>query len=445
VKKGKGAANRRQQHIARRRWLHDVERQRLKGEFWRRQAETRAKTSDKPYRSSIMDLLSKEPYVAPKRRPKGGVLRFEIPTVFSLSRNSEETIRVLKTIATAARRHRVPRVVLDHRKVTYNGLGADTVLGLVLSEIQQESKATSGAYIKGFKPKDRSIQRMMEEVGAVRALNDFGDRFKVDFRSTSRVFRFHNRHKSGIVDPLELDVVTRTVRKFADHLNECLSLIGKELSDDGMQRLLEYVSEVLSNADEHSRTADWAAVAYIDGADKDLIYRSVIVSIGATMAENFESLPRDSYAWDSVKRYVESHESKGFFGNGWSPADLLTVVALQGDISSENRSAEDTRGQGTVDLIEFFQAVRAECSPDNAVLSEMHILSGSSLIKFDGTYPMKKDEEGRSVIAFNSSNSLDELPDRKYVKALRDAVFPGVMISVAIPLAGTSLQQMQEA
>lgn len=438
--RGVGRKRRLQNRLAEERWRHDLRRRSLK------KAQRIARQSSKPdvaaeYRSVVLDSFCIDRFTERSKRPRGTVARFTIPAVFSLSRNAEESISFLRRVAKAARSCRNPRIILDHRKVKYMGLAADTVLGLILNEIQREAEAASRAYIKGYKPVDPAIRKMMDEVGSVRAVHEYEERLKVDLKSNERVFRFYHRYKSGLIDPFDTDVVARTVQRFADHMNACLALVDMELTESGMQRLLEYVSEVISNADEHSTTREWAAVGYVDVQADEVVYQCVIASVGATMAQKFTKLPRDSFAWNCVEPYLERHRKKGLFGSGWKQEDLLAVVCLQGDISSMNESREGTRGQGTVDLIEFFQSVHDECQgSDNA--TEMHILTGTTLMKFDGAHRMLPDPDtGRKTIAFNAANSLEDRPSPEHVRVLNAGLnFPGVVISVRLPLGESAVR-----
>jgi len=65
----------------------------------------------------------------------------------------------------------------------------------------------------------------------------------------------------------------------------------------------------------------------------------------------------------------------------------------------------------------------------------MCILSGSTFIKFDGTYRMVMDGHGRKIIAFNKQGSLFKPPDEKFVQVLPGASFPGTILAIRFPLA----------
>jgi hypothetical protein len=69
----------------------------------------------------------------------------------------------------------------------------------------------------------------------------------------------------------------------------------------------------------------------------------------------------------------------------------------------------------------------------------MALLSGSTFILFDGTYSMQASAGGKSIIAFNKANDLEQRPDRKYVRGLDGVEFPGTMICLQFPLAKSAV------
>lgn len=158
-----------------------------------------------------------------------------------------------------------------------------------------------------------------------------------------------------------------------------------------------------------------------------------------TIAETLKKLPRDHYTTQQIAPYIAKHQGRRFFGANWAEDDLLTLIALQSQVSCKNESPADTRGNGTVDLIEFFQKVHAdgeEIGADGAG-PRMALLSGSTHILFDGTYQLRENSNGTKVIAFNEENDLEMKPDPKYVHRLK-AKFPGTVISIRFPLVGSS-------
>lgn len=429
--------------------MDDLERKKsLDLERWKRRVERKGKQYNAGnerrrggplqdrYRSKVLDLYC--PYVPFKARKKKKAPRFMVPSRFSMSNNTDETLGFFQRLVEYARTARTPRILVDHRNVVEMGLAADTVLGVLLKEISRECRHKRGYSMRGLHAKNREIRQMMEEIGCVRVMTDksLEDMWKitVDMKPTANVFRYRN---SGTikVSGMIVDRKSEAAAQFSNHIDSCLAAVKKRLSPQGRSNLLQYFGEIVSNADEHSGTSEWVVCGYIDLNDKDLIYRCTIISFGESLASTFQALDPGAYAMKDVSEYLDLHRGSGFFTKSWREEDLISVFALQGDISSKNVNAASTRGQGTVDFIEFFQSVSLGCV-GHEVDADMTLLSGATKIKFDGRYHMKRNDiTGRKTIAFNERNDLNEPPDASAVVALDKFCFPGVSISISAPLA----------
>jgi hypothetical protein len=185
---------------------------------------------------------------------------------------------------------------------------------------------------------------------------------------------------------------------------------------------------VLTNAQEHPGITDWTLIGYFD--TKTQQFEVAIINFGKTISETFLELARTSYTYRQVGGYV-SRIRRLRTGRKFSEQALVTVAALQGQISSKNKSTSDTRGQGSVEMVEFFQVV-SENSDKN--VPQMVMISGSTHITFDPKYKMGEWRGRPYTIAFNASNTLDEPPDARAVNALKNVFFPGTIIAIRFPL-----------
>ncbi len=202
-----------------------------------------------------------------------------------------------------------------------------------------------------------------------------------------------------------------------------------------MQTLGAYLGEILANAEDHAGYLDWTVQGYLDNTLDVPMCEIAIFNFGRSIAESLQSVDEHGYTWKQVSPYLDMHTQRKLFGRTWREEDLLTVIALQGNVSRLNTSEQTTRGQGTVELIDFFQRINDVCNGDTGS-ARMAIVSGSTYILFDGTYRMEVQEEGAGkVIAFNSDNDLYQRPDPKFVKNLGDQRFPGTIISIKFPLS----------
>lgn len=419
-------------------WLHDVEREKKKAE--RRRVE-QARYLKKPqglrerYRSIPLRLMAERcAEQLSSDAVKAG--RFQAPKNFSLHHNPQETLREIFKIAKYAKSSRpVLRINVDLRRVTQMDLAADSLLAIVLKEIKNECFNVRRSSIRGTYPSSSELQRELQEIGTIKVLMaDPGrDNIEISLNEDVKVFRYRQTG-SEIIRTLDAsDTVESVTEKFANHVNRCLGTIGYELTEMGRRNLCDYVGEVLTNAQEHAGIKDWTIVGYLDVDAK--IFKTAVINFGKSYEDTFVDLEEDSYAWCQVKGYLQRHADTAQKKYGLSKGSLLTVAALQGKVSSKNLSSADTRGQGTVAMIEFFQRIHDVCSGHNRFPTEMAVISGSTHITFDGLYRLKKDDRtGRDVIAFNGENDLRKLPDGKVVKTMPGVHFPGTIISINFPL-----------
>ena len=422
--------------VVAKRWRKELRRRRRKKE--KRRLDLRPEEGHRPYKSPILNLFSGG---ARGRGQKLSPKTFVAPSVFSISRNPAECIKFYQDIASYARDARRPRILLDQRRITYLGLGADSILGILLSEIKKELRHVYGCYIKGFKPKSRDIQKVMDEVGSVRALfMEAEEDIRLSFSSQAKVFRHRHRAVDEGGVSAVFDPSANAISDFSDHLDESLSIIGKRLSVDGRDSFCHYAAEVIDNVKEHSGLNEWAIVGYSDPDASVPTYRCVIFCFGRTIAETFQTLPEGSYPLRLIEPYLNSHRGGSFFTEDWREDDLITLISLQGDVSSKSVDDNSDRGQGTVELIKFFQNITDECG-HRQLSAEMNIISGSTRIRFDGSYSIAfRPELNREIIAFNKTNDLMKRPDRSAIMHLKEGRFPGTLITIEVPLVGSILE-----
>lgn len=405
----------------------------------------------RPYRSPILDLF------CASRASRGSLKKlapktFKAPPVFSVSRNAAECIEFFREIVEYSRGARRPRIVIDHRAISYLGLGADSVLGVLLYEIKRELRFCVGAFIRGYKPRLKHLQALMDEVGSVRVLRmDVEQDVRVSFTTRAMVYRHRHRPSDEGMSGANNHPASEIIADFSDHLDRCLRSIDRSLSTDGRDRICHYAGEIIDNVKEHAGLGEWAIVGYSDLDSDPQMYRCVIFCFGKTIAQTFLELPEDAYPRRIISPYIATHRGGGLFSSQWREEDLTTLIALQGDVSSKNVDGSSDRGQGTVELIQFFQGVIDECglinqasgsfvAPRSNLKAEMNIISGSTKIRFDGEYRMQfREDLNRDVIAFNKMNDLFSRPDPKAVISLGEIFFPGTLVTIEIPLVGTAI------
>lgn len=365
-----------------------------------------------------------------------GHIKIELPKSFSIIDSPEQTIAALSELSKAAHAAHLGTVYIDFGKLDQYDLGANGLLDIIVDELSIEARRTGRSLRwRGKYPKNPAHIRFIRALGVIKRLKIVHEYPSSADAERLEIFDARCRHYVRQLRPKQSDLKSKITAEFADHINRCLGTIGKALTPQALSNLCTYVGEIIDNAEQHSGLLDWAIQGYLDTMLPDPMCEIVIFNFGNSIAETFEALAPDSFAFKQVQKYVDLHAKGGYFKPGWRKEDLYTLIALQGHVSSKNMSETDTRGNGTVDLIELFQKVHEECAIDASAAATMVILSGSSAVLFDGIYKMKPNEDGVKIIAFNQGNDLSQRPDAKYVRTLRGVAFPGTLISLRFPLS----------
>lgn len=374
-------------------------------------------------------------------------LKLRVPSTFSIIDGPEEAISLIGQFAEVASRTKLRAIEIDHWELSNYDLAANALLDIIPMELRTEAILNhrrirwTGKY-----PRLPEIKRFIQALGIIKHLDIEHESPKADVKKKLRVFDKRNRHYFRVDSPDRADYKTKVVGEFVDHINDCLRDHKLQLTDLSRHILCVYTGEILDNAQEHAgKVLDWTIQGYLDNSLEMPICEIAIFNFGRTIAETLQELPKTHYTRAYVQRYVDQHLRTRMFGKDWTEADLFTLVALQGHVSCKNESPADTRGNGTVDLIEFFQKMYEECSRNSKIPAQMAILSGNSHIYFDGKYRLAESlPGGPKVIAFNAANDLSQKPDAKYVKSLGPTSFPGTIISIRFPL-DTKSHLLQEA
>lgn len=361
---------------------------------------------------------------------------FTLPTGFSLMEAPEQALASLSHLARAMAYEGLNDVYIDFSRLTQYDLGANALLDVLVDELDTQARRSKRVIRwRGNFPTDPAHVRFVRALGVIK-------RLKVEHEYLSKVdehrlllFDERCKHYVRAVRPREADRKTKVTVRFADHINKCLKTIGRAMTPAARGRLCNYVGEILDNVEEHSGMFDWSIQGYLDTQLATPMCEITIFNFGASITETFERLPEGHWTREQIQTYMDLHTKKRLFGTTWRKEDLYTLLSLQGGVSTKNDSADSTRGNGSGDLIDFFQRVHSECSNGESAQARMIILSGSTYITFDGKYKLVTSDTGLRTIAFNEKNDLRERPDPTYVRQLAGVSFPGTLISVKFPLS----------
>ncbi|ABC27734.1 conserved hypothetical protein [Hahella chejuensis KCTC 2396] len=359
----------------------------------------------------IRDLLGRGRFAG--RMSYRKILNVTLPKLFSLIENPSESLRALSKLGPIFESNCViKRISISHEKVSGHDLAAEVLLGRVVKACGTFLSNSGGdVSISGVYPTSDSMAKLIRSVGVVKELEVDGHQIDGSSEKKEKIVLFSRRAiPEGDISVGSLDRKTLTTQDFVDHINKCLLGCKVKLTAHAEQQLAEYVGEILDNVQEHSGNNDWQIVGYLDKNNESRVCEVVIFNFGKTISDTFKELERDDFAKSEMMGYLECHRRGNLMMPNWNEDDLITLVALQGRVSSKNSESDDTRGHGTVDLISFFQDICL--GEDGEAKAKMCIMSGKTHIKFDGKYKMKNDGNGRPTIAFNVDNDLRKIPDK---------------------------------
>lgn len=390
-------------------------------------------------RSRIVRMLSDSYGV--KVTANKGTLTVVVPETFSIIDDPGRVLHVVGAFAKIARTFRIRHIEIDQSRLRHYDLAANALLDTIATELKTEARQRGVRLVfKGKYPASAQVKRFIKSIGIVKHLNLPHEAEASPEKNGQRAFDRRNCHYLYRGDPSKSDFKSRTIASFVDHVNHCLSDHGRELTPAARQKLCEYIGEILGNAEEHAGLVDWTIQGYLDNTAPTPQCEIAIFNFGHSIADTLQALDPKSYTRQQIAEYLLLHRGFNWFGPKWRETDLLTLAALQGHVSSKNFSKADTRGQGTVDLISFFQKVYQECAESDGVApAAMAIVSGSTYILFDGKYSMQSGPSGGKVIAFNPENTLRKKPDEHYVRSLGTLKFPGTIISIRFPLSKSTV------
>ena len=397
-------------------------------------------------RSKIIEMLAEK---ARHAMPSvNGEIRVRVPRQYSIIDNPEVVLSLLTSFARGVHTTPIQKVIFDHRDLEDVDLAANSLLDIVATERNAEfvwRRSKRKLHVAGAYPRKPALKRLIKATGIIKHMEIAHEVLSHDETLAIRVFEARNRSYSNPGDGSKADFKDKQQANFVNHFRACLLDHGWELTELGIQQLGTYLGEILANAEDHPDYLDWTVQGYLDNALDVPMCEIAIFNFGRSIAESMHAVDRNGYTWRQVLPYLEMHAKRKLFGETWREEDLLTVIALQGNVSRLNMSSKMTRGQGTVEFIEFFQRINDLCNgkPTGA---RMAIVSGGTYVLFDGTYRMVAPSEDKGkIVAFNATNDLNEKPDSRFVRSLGEFRFPGTIISIKFPLSladGTLVEEV---
>lgn len=373
-------------------------------------------------------------------------VHLEIPKIFSMLEDPEGVLGLVSSFALTHQNRSISDVYVDFERVVVQDLGAHALLDKLVDEIVAQVTFQQGRMgWKGNFPDDEAQQRFIKAMGIIRQLGLTKKYLAPVDAHNIHLFERRCRHyvrDMKPVNPQDKSAQGNAAQRFIDHVNKCLVREGRELTPEGRAKLCDYVVEVIDNAENHAGMVDWTIQGYVDMALQEPVCEIVIFNFGKSIAESLDNLSAESYTMQSqVKPFLDFHNKNGWLSHHWRREDLLTLIALQGSVSSRNESISGTRGQGTADLIESFQAMNEERNA-GAGAASMYLISGGTRILFDAKYRLVRGEDGTRKIAFNEDNDLRKPPDPSCVMPLKNGQrLPGTIIGIKFIVRADIMQK----
>ncbi|EMM9996247.1 hypothetical protein JAG49_002516 [Morganella morganii] len=382
--------------------------------------------------------------------------KIKIPKYFDLYDNPEKSLLFISAATKLIARGKLKSYLFSYKKNKTHCLGLECLLGVALTAAKQNNinyKDTM-VQINGIYPKDDQYLEIIRDIGLVKEINNISPGKVLDTTEASkktnpkkRIFCADSIGKED-ASAYAHDRKNITAEKFTKYINDCLNDHDLKLVSEAEKHLTSCMGELLDNAERHcdlEQRPRWYLRGFVNNNVRYPICELAVFNFGKTIDETFDNLPENHFSLNKqVIPYVEKHISKkGMFREG-----LITVAALQGRVSCKNETETDSSGTGTIELLKLFQDMHdslKQMGRDIKGCIKMTLISGNTHINFDGSYQLKKKlvndaESDIFTYPFNEIG-LESEPDRTYLKRMKNARFPGVMINIRFPLPENATQR----
>lgn len=356
----------------------------------------------------------------------------DIPTNFSMYKNTENTIIFIKKLYGTLMRDDIKNVRFNYSNCKNLEFSASVIMDIIILAVNAY-KSIQGINIRyvGNVPQKKKSKEILLASGLPHHL-----RAKSKIKANKERIRCFElvRGKHDANGKFGAKVATDLTVYF----DECFRTQGMYLNFDGKIYLSRLLGEVLDNCEIHGgENATWYTQGhyYIYTSKEIGEMQLLFLSFGETI---YEGLKKD--VSEETKNRLEHmmKQQSHIQTEVWNEETIYTVLALQDGISrlrDKNVKGCEYRGTGTVSLIEQFYKIGKTKGTEKP---DMTIVSGHTFIKFDDRYKMKveKFEDDpifgntvNRIIAFNEKNDIYKPADSRNVQYLRE-FFPGTVISL---------------
>lgn len=399
-----------------------------------------------PIQSPLLNYLSKNNF-SRKKFKSNTYCNIDIPEKFSFIENPELTLEKLSVLVNAVYNPDIKDLHLNHKECKVLDLGASTVMDVIIMEARNEWKRRrKKSPLNGKYSRDKKVNEILKVVGLHKDIGHQDSlQLPAEIKKNYSTFNLRIGQKEIINKPGQSTYREKVATELTIYFDDILKKHKVQLTGSGINKLSQLLTEILDNTEQHSSTNHW----YVNGyRDENGTCNICIFNFGESIHKTLSTAVLDIKTKTHIIDLINKHMNQGYFRTSeWSAESLWTLYALQEGVSRFNTDQsirEDTiRGLGTTMLIDFFMQLS---SKDGDSLPKMAILSGNTYILFDEIYKLeKKAFQGgsRKIIAFNKENDLNQKPDNKNVKTLKNH-FPGTIISLKFKLDDNFLKEFVE-
>lgn len=396
------------------------------------------------YSHKVLKHLKQEKFELRGFKGLGQTVVINLPKIFSISENPENTIKLLRKLYTVGKNPMVRKICFKYDECEQMGLSASTIMDIIVLALEQ-MRVENGwdLELEGNYPKNSDVRTILCASGLPYHLK-IKPTWLLD---ETNIKRFHTVSGEGKGYSCKSSV---TATKLTRYFDECLSTQGLELNGEGKRLLSGIMGEVLDNCESHGGSdATWYTQGHyqVGKGNEYGEMQLLFLSLGSSIYEGL----KDEASRETQRRLAYlKQQMKYRLSSEFDEEVLYTMLSLQEGISrlrDREKEGYGGRGSGTVRMIQFFEDF-GETEAKN-VEPRLSILSGNAFISFDKKYKMQpagfyKDEAfgtgERQIIAFNEQNDIYQHPDVTYVRKIGER-FPGTIISLKFYLDGRYIRR----
>lgn len=228
------------------------------------------------------------------------------------------------------------------------------------------------------------------------------------------------------------------VTKIRNYINDGLRRHNYELNPKGEGYLDGIISEILNNAEDHSKFDKWYVFANIFETKKTELNKDIVselnlafLNFGYSIYEGFEDTKDLNHQtfndMQNMARLIQNDKN----GENFTNENLFTLYALQ-EGNSRLKYSEESRGTGTMKFINSFLNLGDYEDNEKGFHPNLLIFSGNTMLKCDNKYkPFKID--GAFYLSLNSNNDMTKPPEKTHLQQLKSR-FPGTLLTGKIYL-----------